>query len=61
MTIDQNRLESLKARAAMSGLELTAATSPTPGWAVSNWFLCRFFSSLNELENWLNHQIGGGK
>lgn len=58
---DQKRLESLKARAAMQGLEVHPANNPTPGWAVSNWYMCRHFSSLNELENWLNHQIGGGK
>ena len=59
MTTDQKRLESLAARAAMQGLELMPANDPAPGWAVSNWFMSRFFDNLNALENYLNHRTGG--
>ena len=56
---DPKRLESLKARAAMAGLELRTAAFPEPGWSLSNWHSSRFFDNLNELENWLNLRIGG--
>ncbi len=56
---DHKRLENLKARAAMAGLELRISISPGPGWSLSNWHSSRFFDNLNELENWLNVRIGG--
>jgi len=59
MTTDQKRIENLKARAACVGLELHAATDPAPGWSLSDWTASRFFNSLIEIENFLNHRIGG--
>ena len=59
MTTEQKRLENLKARAAMAGLELHPATDPAIGWSLSDWTASRFFSSLNEIDNYLNNRIGG--
>ena len=55
--VDEKRTATLKARVALWGGALYAGESDNgrPEWIVSRWALCRSFSSLDDVEAFLDY------